>query len=108
MAHLGISSLIRRTLFLGGILYLILVVGWVRSFRYVDWLYGRVGQTWIGVISGGGKLCIFEANATRWNTNGGSRFIAGTAWLYPWPESSGLSDSWFAWDNFGLVRHNFG
>lgn len=98
----------RRTTYISISICFLLVLQWARSFRYVDWTYVSLGNTWVGIISGGGRICIFKADDPRFTASGSSHMVLRTAWLYPWPELSGLSNTSSMFESLGFVKHDFG
>ncbi|MDB5289371.1 MAG: hypothetical protein JWL69_612 [Phycisphaerales bacterium] len=89
-------------------LWCMTVILWVRSLWVGDRLMIRTKSTYMGIVSGDGRLCLFEcARSDPAFSNFGTGCVDfGTFDADLWGRFNGDRNSYFTWENTGLIRYN--
>jgi hypothetical protein len=78
---------------------------WVRGIFNVDWIYVRAGKVCVGAVSGGGRICLFEAMDPPIFSLPNTGLRTGTAYVPSWLLDDHDFDSYLSFENCGLVAH---
>jgi hypothetical protein len=89
-------------------LWCMTVILWVRSLWVGDRLMIRTKSTYMGIVSGDGRLCLFEcARSDPAFSNFGTGCVDFGAFDADlWGRFNGDRNSYFTWENTGLIRYN--
>ena len=94
-----------RQLWLFGLVWSIIACLWVRSLVKCDWIIFRVGGASVGIVSGAGRACLFQASSSDFSALSGSRAVYGTTDVGLWANYNHDLESSLGWQNLGLIRH---